>query len=124
MIEYSKQAQEVFTAKDMADHINLKLNSSFKVEFIRKFMRNKANLRYKKIKSRPSNVNFMKIGSTRRLFAVMFSKAINDNTRVINIDESSINRNLKAKYSWIFKGRSHQTKNVQFSGSLNVIMAI
>ena len=53
MIEYSKQAQEVFTAKDMADHINLKFNSFFKVEFIRKFMRNKANLRYKKIKSRP-----------------------------------------------------------------------
>ena len=124
MIEYSKQAQEIFTAKDMADHINLKFNSSFKVEFIRKFMRNKAKIRYKKIKSRPSNVNFMKIGSTRRLFAVMFSKVINDNTLVINIDESSINRNLKSKYSWIFKGRSHEAKNVQFSGSLNVIMAI
>ena len=62
-------------------------------------MRNKTNLRYKKIKSRLSNVNFMIIGSTRRLFAVMFSKAINDNTLVINIDESFINRNLKTKYS-------------------------
>ena len=102
MIEYSKQTQEVFTAKDMADHINLKFNSSFKVEFQRKFMRIKANLRYKKIKFRPNNVNFMKIACTRRLFAVMFSKAINDNTQVINIDESSINRNLKTKYSWIF----------------------
>ena len=51
MIEYSKQAQEVFTAEDMADHINLKFNSSFKVEFIKKFMRNKANLRYKRLNS-------------------------------------------------------------------------
>ena len=98
MIEYSKQAQEVFTAEDMADHINLKFNSSFKVEFIRKFMRSKANLIYKKIKSRSSNVNFMKIGSTRRLFAVIISKAINDNTLVININESTFNRNLKTKY--------------------------
>ena len=78
MIEYSKKAQEVFTAKDMADHINLKFKSSFKVELIRKFMRNKTNLRYKKIKSRPSNANFIKIGNIIRLFAVMFSKAIND----------------------------------------------
>ena len=60
----------------------------------------------------------------RNLFAVKFSKFISKDTLLINIDESSINRNTKLQYSWWFKGVPIESQNSLFVGSVRMVMAI
>ena len=38
------------------------------------------------------------------LFAFKFSKLLNEETLIINIDQSSINRHIKPNNSWWLKG--------------------
>ena len=59
---------------------------------------------FKRVKSRPTNVNHHKIKLVRSLFAVKLSKEITVKTLLINIDESSINRFAQINYSWDCKG--------------------
>ena len=68
-------------------------------------MKDWMSMSYKKVKSRPSNINIQKIDKIRSLFAVKLSKEITFNSRLINIDESSINRFVKSNYSWGYKGK-------------------
>ena len=87
-------------------------------------MKSQAKLNFKRVKSRPWNIDIEKISWIRGLFAVKFSKQITKETLLINIDESSIDRSTKEKYSWGFKGTPIETKNVWFRGSVSMVMAI
>ena len=49
---------------------------------------------------------------------------MNENTLVINVDESTINRSCKLNYSWSKKGQTSEFKNTIFQGSLSVILAV
>ena len=124
MIKFSNQSMHSFTASDMTMHINTKFNSNYSCHFIRKYMKNAVGLRYKKIKSRPHNIDFAKIGCTRRYFALKFAQIVNKKHLIINIDESWFNRNLKNNYSWVLKGQTNEAKSIQFSGSWNIVMTI
>ena len=87
-------------------------------------MKNELKLTYKRVKPRPNNIDFSKIRSARVLFAVKFTQAVTTETPVINIDESSINRNLKNNYSWSMRGEINEAKNSPFVGSLSLVTAI
>ena len=45
-------------------------------------------------------------------------------TLLVNIDEWSINRNTKLKYSWGFKGFPIESQNTLFRGSISIVLAI
>ena len=124
MAKYSNESTYAFTVNDMTKHINSKFNSNYSTHFIRKHMRNGATLRYKKAKSRPWNIDFAKVGWSRRYFALKFAQITNKETLMINIDESCINRSLKTDRSWIAKGQSKEIKSIKFYGSLSIVMAI
>ena len=115
--EFIKNQEYTFTSNDVARYVNSALNSSYSSTIIRKLMKDELNLSYKKIKSRPNNVDFSKIRSARILFAIKFAKFINKNTLILNLDESSINRSIKNDYSWSLKGISKEAKNAPFVGS-------
>ena len=99
MIKLSNQSMHSFTASDMTMHINTKFISNYSCDFIRKYMKNTVGLRYKKIKSSPHNIDFAKIGFTRRYFSLKFAQIVNKKHIIINIDESRFNRNFKNNYS-------------------------
>ena len=54
---------------------------------------------FKRDKWRPTNINLKKINNIRPLFAVKFLKETSAKTLTINIDESSLNRDIKTRYS-------------------------
>ena len=113
-----------FNSIEITNHVNFELNKNYKPYFIRKLMKSELNLTFKKVKPRPNNVNFDFLKASRQLFAVKFSQFISEDTLVINIDETSINRHIKTSYSWSKKGIPYEAKNSPFSGSMNWIMAI
>ena len=87
-------------------------------------MKSLTNLCFKKVKSRPSNIDFNKIKFIRKLFALKFAKIVSSQVLVVNIDESSINRGIMSNYSWGLKGVPIESNYCIFSGSLSLITAI
>ena len=81
-------------------------------------------LSYKRVKSRPNGVDIDRINTIRSLFSVKLAKFINSQALLINIDESSINRNVKSHYSWGFKGIPIETNNSAITDSVSTIMGI
>ena len=84
--QFIKNREYIFISNDVYHYVNLALNSSYSSTIIRKLMKNELNLSYKKIKSRPNNVEFSKIQSERILFAIKFAKVINKNTLILNLE--------------------------------------
>ena len=99
-------------------------NTSYSVDFIRKITKNESNLTFKRVKSRPNNIDLKRVCSIRNLFAIKFSKVVSKDALLINIDESSINRSVKIAYSWGVKGQPIESQNISLSGSASIIMAI
>ena len=87
-------------------------------------MKIQANLSFKKVKSRPNNIDFDKINEVRTLFSIKFAKLVTKETLLINIDESSINRSIKQQYSWVFKWTHVEIAYSIFAGSVSMIMVI
>ena len=87
-------------------------------------MKTQLNMSFKRVKSRPTNIDLNRINNVRSLFAVKFLKEIKENTLMINIDESSFNREVKTQYSWGIKGNPVEVKNQSFTGSMSWILAI
>ena len=122
--EFIFNVKHTVTAKEITNYINLILDTTYSVKFIRGFMKKKVNISYKKVKSRQISINMNKIKMIRNLFAVKFSQFILKDTLLINNDESSINRNTKLQYSWGFKGVPIESQNSLFVGSVSMLMAI
>lgn len=87
-------------------------------------MKTEAKLSFTKIKSRPNNVNLAQINALRKFFTVKFTQIIDNQTLILNIDESSINRSTKSHYSLSFKGFPAEIKNAPFVGSASIILGI
>ena len=58
------------------------------------------------------------------MFSIILAKQLDKIEWVVNVDESSFSRLTKQNYAWLLKGVSGSVKNIQFSGSINLITAI
>ena len=103
---------------------NSKLNIEYSVSTIRKFMKSKMNISFKRVKSRPVNIKFKKIERIRSIFVLKLSQEIVYHTLLINIDESSINRFVKTNYYWGYKWKPFEWKNSSFTGSISWVLAV
>ena len=68
----------------------------------------------KKIKLRPNNFDLTKLDFIRLLFAVKLAKSLTEETLLINIDQSSINRNININLSWGLKLVEDECRNSSF----------
>ena len=112
------------TVKEIASYWNTKLTMNYSVNLIRNFIKNFANFSFKRVKSRPSNIDLNKVQSWWKLFAFRFAQEITTKTLIINVDESGINRNVKTSYSWGLKGVPIECKNAPFIWSISWVMGI
>ena len=62
-------------------------------------MKHHLRLSFKRVKLRPNSVNLEKVGAKRKLFAFKISKLISEDTLIININKSSINRRVSTNYT-------------------------
>ena len=87
-------------------------------------MKNEASISFKKASSRPIQIDVKIIQRLKALFLIMLTKQLDKIEWVVNVDESSFNRLTKQNYTWLLKGVPGNVKNIQFSGSINLITAI
>ena len=59
--EYVFNSKNILTAKEIVDHANNILNTTYSASFIRTIMKKEMMLSFRRIKSRPSNIDFDKI---------------------------------------------------------------
>ena len=121
---YINQSTHPTSAKEITAYINKTLKINYEVNFIRKIMKQQANLSYKRIKPLLNNINLERVKIIRKLFAYKFTKLVSNKILIVNIDKSSINRRVSLKYSWGFKGSPIELKNSPFSGSVSLVLAI
>ena len=95
IVSYHSNICTPFTAKDVVEYVENKINKRYPIHFIQRFMKLNWGLTDKKVNSRPIDIDFQRLKAVRLLFVVEFCKLITPKTLIINIDESSINRHIK-----------------------------
>ena len=85
---------------------------------------NDANVSFKREKFRLNCIYLNRICSIRKLFSYKFAKILKERTLLIDIDKSSINRNVKPADSYRANVSPIESQNFIFVGSISLIMAI
>ena len=119
-----KEKKWTFTARDVQIKLKMNYHINIPIHEVRKIMKERLNLSFKRINSRPSNIWLNKLRIWRILFWIKFTKLITNDTLLINIDEWTISNKTKLNYSWSQKGKSWEVQNSNFSSSWSIIMAI
>ena len=97
---YIVNTRTTITAKQITDHVNRTLQTSYSLKYKRKFMKTQAKLKFKRVKSKICNFDLEKLSSIKHLKAGIFTKQMIMDTLLVDINEWSINRNTKLKNSW------------------------
>ena len=87
-------------------------------------MKTSLNLNYKKGNKRPLNLDKERHNLLQQLYAVMLAKQLPNIKLLLNIDESTINRDTWNHYSWLRRGESWRLNNIIFKKSINTISLI
>ena len=59
--EYLYKIENAITAKDVTNHVNCILKANYSIKYIMRIMKNQVKLGFKKVKSRPINIDFDRI---------------------------------------------------------------
>ena len=122
--EYIENNTDPFWLDDVIKYIKQKWDVVVQKHQLRKFIRDKMKLSYKKGGSRPSKLNLPLQSLLKWLFWIRLTKKLKNGMVIINIDESVINRNTRINYSWLEKGKSWAVTNTKFINSISLISAI
>ena len=119
--EFIRLKTGCFTSNDVREYVWEKLSIAIPLHQIRRHLKEKEHLSYKKGNSRPISLNIPKLELMKQLFCIRLAHQLSEIKILANIDESSFNRDTKRNYSWLATGRSWSITNVSFKGSINVI---
>ena len=119
--EFIKLKTGCFTSKDVREYVREKLSVAIPLHQIRKHLKQREHLSYKKGSSRPISLNVPKLELTKQLFSIRLADQLSEIKMLANIDESAFNRDTKMNYSRLATGRSCSITNISFKGSINVI---
>ena len=77
-----------------------------------------------KVSKRPNNVDLAKLSLSRSLFAIKFTKLLEEDMIIANVDEWLVNYKSGDGYSWWKRGTSVELKSLPFKGSISIIFWI
>ena len=86
-----------------------------------KFMKTQMGLSFKRITSRSLSLDGERQHALKILFAVTLTKRIKNAKLLINVDESTLLKETKIKYTCALKGVSASAKNIKFSKLMNLV---
>ena len=124
IFNYVRNQTGWFTAKNMQHHIKNELSVMIPLHQIRKHLKLKEGLSFKKGNSRPININIDQVKLLQKLFWVKIANILPEMKLLINIDESSISRYTTTNYSWLKTGTSCAITNTCFIKSVDLITVI
>ena len=91
---------------------------------IRKHLKKKEHLSYKKGSSRPIDLNADRLRLLKILLWVKLAQKLPEIKMLINVDESSFGKDTTKNYSWLKTGKDCSITNIKFKKSVNVISSI
>ena len=112
--KFIKNRTYPFIVKDARSFVFQNIGRYYQYNVLHKIMKKDLNLSYKRCKPRPNSINLKEVMMKRRLFCIKFSKMLQKDTLLANIDETTIWRDSQIPYSWIPKGISSEFKNQPF----------
>ena len=124
MQEFLEHQVTQFNTSDVSKFVEKNLGYNYPLQKIRNTMKQEFSLSYKRINSRPSNIDLDKLQLTRILFSMRVSKLVDSDILLINIDESSLTKATKLNYSWVPTDENGEVLNTNFTNSLNIVLAI
>ena len=122
--EFVKAKTGNFISQDVRVCIQEKLAVLIPLHQIRKHLKKKEHLSYKKGSSRPISLNVERLKLMKQLFWVKLAYQLNKIKILLNIDESVFNRDTRRNYSWLKTGKACSITNTIFKGSINIISCI
>ena len=91
---------------------------------IRRWLKNELCYSFKRNAQRPINLNIEKQSYSKSLFLAKIAKEIDYYDVFINVDESTLNKNIIENYSWTPIGVPTPIKSIIFAKLVSVISAI
>ena len=113
-----------YTAAEVWDYVKKSTRVEISSWFIKKILKDRFNLIYKKGKSRPVDLDQKLEILKKWLYSVKFAKQIKCLKLLINIDESLFSRSCITTRSWLQKGKELTISNINFTNWTSLIWAI
>ena len=123
-IDFIWNQETPFTSKDVCAYLKDQFGVDIDSRTTARYMKNSLSMSFKKASSRPIQIDTLRIHRLKALYSIVLAKQLDSWEWIVNIDESSFSRLTKQNYTWLLKGIPGSTKNIQFSGSINLISAI
>ena len=117
MKEYLKFQTSPYTATDVKAHLKAKLDVELPVKLIRKILKYELNYSFKRVSSKPTNLDLQKILKFRKIFVLKFFVIADEDALIINVEKSTISRTCKLCYFWSKKGK-HMNLKIPYSKDL------
>ena len=121
---FIKKNKTSFTVLDIWRQIAEELEITIKPHVIRRVLKERFLLSYKKGSDRPSNLDIEKQKWMKAIFWHHLIENISSFKLIINIDGWILTKAIKQSYSWLDKGKSWKLFNSQYTGSMSLLSAI
>ena len=102
----------------------ISLGIELNTDLIRRILRKKFMLSYKRVSSRHINLDHELKNYKKILFAFKIWQQLNNSMTLINIDEALFTKSTKINYSWWKRGVSTSISNQVFRGSVSLVSSI
>ena len=121
ILKYAKSTSWSFTSSNIQEFILNEWSVLIPNHQIWKQLKNHLHLSYKKGSSRPCSLNFDNIKLLKQLFWVRLAQRVPHIIMLINLDGSTINKDVKNNYSWLKIEKHCSINNIVFKSSINLI---
>ena len=116
--EYIKSAKGAFTCRDIQQYVKNVSSIHLKQSQIKNYIGDSWNMRYKKCKSRPITLDQERQNLLKIMFSIKIIEKMKERKLLINVDEATVGRNTRNKYSWSDRWCSKSIWNIKFRGAL------
>ena len=124
MSTYIRTTTTAFSCKDLRCHVYSNLKIMIPFHIWRRLLTEKFGLSFKKTSSRPIRLDVKRHPWMKAIFWVKILKMLTRIQIILNMDETSLSRNLKVEYSWVIRGKPNWIRNTRFTDSANLISTI
>ena len=115
--------QDGITIKKLKNYLVEKLGIDIPWYQIRLYFKTKMKLSYKIGCKRRIDIDQNRLSYVRLLYSIRMAKLINEDILMVNIDETSLNREVLNQRSWLKVGVNCELFNQKFKDSLSLVSA-
>ena len=123
IINILKPPKEPLTIKDVQNKLESRINRKINKTMITKFIKIRLNYSFKKGSSTTKRGATLQIKIQQSVFSSRIIKELLNGKYIVNIDESSFNKDIKMRYSWLPKGITYVIINQIHQGSKSMLTA-